>query len=161
MGIFNRLLSGGGDIPSSSAIMQVQGGAMNPTAPGDLSHDRTVPIIHRQRPLKGEEAEVLGVLASQREALAASSKAGYGAIERIEKSDQAIHEAYRGYQGTVSAVELGKRKADTKYLETLQGQRLEYGELGSRLITAEAKAGQRQKEIKARVNQILNGSRHL
>ena len=68
-----------------------------------------------------------------------------------------IHESYRSYQLKVSEVELAKRKADTKYLESLQNQRPQYAELGSRLISAESKSTQRQREVKARVDQILKG----
>jgi hypothetical protein len=157
MGIFNGLLAGAGVIPSASSITTVSGGAFSPVSPGDLSHNRTVPIISSQRPIKGEEAEVLSVLADQREALANASKMGYDAINRIEAADQAIHESYRSYQLKVSEVELAKRKADTKYLESLQNQRPQYAELGSRLISAESKSTQRQREVKARVDQILKG----
>lgn len=159
MGIFNGLLAGAGVIPSANAITTVQGGAFAPTNPGDLSHTRTVPIIGSQRPINGQEAEALAVLADQREALADSSKLGYESIQRIEQADQVIHESYRNYQGKVAQVELGKRKADTKYLEQLQNQRPEYAELGSRLIKAESRATQRQLEIKSRVDQLLRGIR--
>lgn len=159
MGIFNGLLAGAGVMPSASSLTTIAGGAFSPVSPGDLSHHRTVPIVAIQRPIQGEEAEVLGVLADQREALAASSKAGYEAIQRIEQSDQVIHESYRGYQLKVSEVELAKRKADTRYLEGLQNQRSQYAELGSRLISSESKASQRQREVKARVDQLLKGVR--
>ena len=66
--------------------------------------------------------------------------------------------AYRGYQLKVSEVDLAKRKADTKYLEGLQNQRPQYAELGSRLMSAESRANQRQREIKARVDQLLKGA---
>lgn len=156
MGIFNGLLAGAGMIPSSS-IATVRGGAFSPVSPGDLSHRRTVPVIPNQRPIDGEEAEGLAVLADQRENLAQSSKMGYEAINRIEQADALIHESYRGYQLKVSEVELAKRKADTKYLEGLQNQRPQHAELGSRLISSESKASQRQREIKARVTQLLKG----
>ena len=157
MGIFNGLLAGAGVLPSSSSITTVSGGAFSPVSPGDLSHRRTVPVIPSQRPIDGEEAEGLGVLADQWESLAASSKMGYEAINRIEQANQTIHESYRGYQLKVSEVELAKRKADTKYLEGLQNQRPQYAELGSRLMSAESHASQRQREIKARVTQLLKG----
>ena len=157
MGIFNGLLAGHGSNRTGSALLAPQGGAFSPVSPGDLSHKRSIPIIHHQRPLDGEEAEVLAVIADQREHLANTSKAGYEAIQRIEQADQVIHEAYRGYQLKVSEVELSKRKADTKYLEGLQNQRPQYAELGSRLMSAESRANQRQREIKARVDQLLKG----
>lgn len=155
MGIFNNLLSGAGALPVSDALTTVN--AFSPVSPGDLSHRRTVPVIGNQRPIQGEEAEVLGVLADQREALAASSKAGYEAINRIEQADAVIHESYRGYQLKVSEIELAKRRADTKYLEGLQNQRPQYAELGSRLISSESKATQRQREVRARVDQLMKG----
>lgn len=157
MGIFNNLLSGAGALPVSEALTTVAGGAFSPVSPGDLSHRRTVPVIGNQRPIQGEEAEVLGVLADQREALAASSKAGYEAINRIEQADAVIHDSYRGYQLKVSEIELAKRKADAKYLEGLQNQRSQYAELGSRLISSESKATQRQREVRARVDQLMKG----
>jgi hypothetical protein len=100
----------------------------------------------------------LTVLADQREHLATTSKAGYEALQRIEQADQVLHEAYRGYQGKVAEVEFNKRKVDTKYLETLQNQRPQYAELGSRLMSAESRASQKQREVRARVGQLLKGA---
>ena len=157
MGIFNGLLAGAGNSQNISALTAPQGGAFSPVSPGDLSHKRSIPIVHHQRPFDGEEAEVLAVIANQREHLAQSSKMGYEALQRIEAADQTIHESYRGYQLKVSEVELAKRKSDAKYLEGLQNQRPQYAELGSRLISAESRASQRQREIKARVDQLLKG----
>lgn len=157
MGIFNGLLAGAGNSQNISALTAPQGGAFSPVSPGDLSHKRSIPIVHHQRPFDGEEAEVLAVIANQREHLAQSSKMGYEALQRIEAADQTIHESYRGYQLKVSEVELAKRKSDAKYLEGLQNQRPQYAELGSRLMSAESRANQRQREIKARVDQLLKG----
>lgn len=158
MGIFNGLLAGNGSSPNISALTTPQGGAFSPVSPGDISHRRTAPIIQNQRVINGEESEVLSVLADQREHMATTSKAGYEALQRIEAADQMLHESYRGYQLKVSEVELAKRKADGKYIEGLQNQRPQYAELGSRLMSAEGKAAQKQREVRARVTQLLKGA---
>jgi hypothetical protein len=156
MGIFSALTGTNSYGPDLAAPPS---GGLSPTNPGDLSHRRTVPLISNQRPLTLAEAEVLEVKASQHEALAASTEQGYQAIQRIEEADLKIHQAYRGYQGKVAGVDYQKRSADTKYAEKLHDLRGKYGDLHSRLTEADTKAVVRTNAIKARVQQILSGSR--
>ena len=158
MGIFSSL-TGNSNIGVDLAAPP--SGGLSHNNPGDLSHRRTVPLINSQRLINSAEAEVLAVKASQHEALAISTEKGYQAIERIEEADLKIHAAYRGYQGKLAEVDYAKRSADVKYAENLHGLRVKYGDLHSRLTEADTKATVRGNAIKARVQQILSGSRSL
>jgi len=158
MGIFSALT---GTTSYGPDLAAPPSGGLSHQNPGDLSHRRTVPLIGRQRPFTSAETEVLRVKADQLETIAVNTELGFQLIERIEESDLKIHKAYRGYQGKVAEVDYQKRSADVKYGEQLHQLRGKYGDLHSRLTEADTKATVRGNAIKARVQQILSGSRLL
>jgi hypothetical protein len=156
MGIFNSLTQlSGGDY--SSAMNPTGSGVFTPSNPGQLDTVRTVPVVPNTRSFTPPEAARLQALAEQRAVIAQASQEAYKALESIEESDRKVHEANRNYRGIVAKEELNKKKADSKYLTTLNNLREGYGAAAAALLESRKKSELRLEAIEARTRQILKG----
>ena len=156
MGIFNSMIQlRGGDY--SSAMTPTGRDVFTPSNPGKLDTVRSVPIVPNTRSFTPPEAARLQALAEQRQVIAQASEQAYKALESIEESDRKVHEANRNYRGIVAKEELNKKKADSKYLTTLNQLREGYGQAAAALLESRKKSDLRLETIEARTRQLLKG----
>lgn len=160
MGLMKRLFGGGNgnlangadlsghSIDKSKALAHTDSNVVSPHN-ANFSSVRSMPIVEKPRHFTVNEANVLVAVAKEKQITADQAVIAYDALERIERSDAKVHNRHRKYQGTVAKEELSKLEANAHLAAQLHGMRPKYEQIGQKVETAERKADNAIRSIRA------------
>ncbi|MDJ0674386.1 MAG: hypothetical protein QNJ36_03120 [Calothrix sp. MO_167.B42] len=145
---------GGGHAIDRNKVLGATGyGVVNPSAPGNWSSIRSVPVLHEPGYFNKDEADMLRELAKDRTQGAKQTARAMNSLGKIEQADAAVHKAHKNYLGVVADGELTKVRSNAKLARKLHGQRSSYVHLDESLQRAEAVAEQRIQQLQQRIRE--------